>query len=175
MLRGATLSSLLMIDASCVGRGRLTGAMFFIALALMASIPGAKASELWDVIRVGKNFVNGPKWESRSRKALVDISKGQINVRVFYSDDQKRDASDNLGSETIKISGTLTSDNSIQATCVFLDTDASPVKLTGRYLTRDERQIWGEKRKIVTQKEIVFSHPPNFEFYGLLRQDARDE
>jgi hypothetical protein len=87
----------------------------------------------------------------------------------------KGDTPDKLGHESIKISGTLGPDNSIQATCVFLDTDANPVKVTGRYITRDELQIWGEKRKIVTQKEIVFSHPPNFEFFGLLRQDTRDE
>jgi hypothetical protein len=149
--------------------------VFFIVLALMAVSAAAKASELWDFIRVGKNFVKGPKWESRSGKALVEVTKGQINIRVSYSVDQMSDASDKLGYESIKISGTLASDNSIQATCVFLDTDASPVKLTGRYITRDELQIWGEKRKIVTQKEIVFSHPPNFEFFGFLRQDARDE
>jgi hypothetical protein len=141
----------------------------------MASVPRAKAAELWDFVRVGKNFVKGPKWESRSGKALVEFGKDQINIRVSYSDDLKSEASDKLGHESIKISGTLAADNSIQATCVFLDTDAKPVKLTGRYITRDQLQIWGEKRKIVTQKEIVFSHPPNFEFFGFLRQDARDE
>jgi hypothetical protein len=86
----------------------------------------------------------------------------------------KPEAPDKLGYESIKISGTLGSDGMIRATCTFVDTDANPVKLTGRYVARDELQIWGSKRKIVTQREIVFSHPPNFEFFGFLKQDARD-
>jgi len=141
----------------------------------MASIPRGSAAELWDFIRVGKNFVAGPKWQSRSGRATIQMKDGRIDIQVSYADDLKDNAPDQLGYKSIKISGTLGSDGIIRATCTFLDTDAGPVKLTGRYITRDELQIWGEKRKIVTQKEIVFSHPPNFEFFGFLKQDARDE
>jgi hypothetical protein len=162
-----------MMGTSCFGRA--APIVVFVVFALVASIPNAQAAELWDFVEVGKNVVKGPTWESRRGKAVVEVKKGQINIRVSYSDDLKSDAPDKLGRESIKISGKLGPDNSIQATCVFLDTDANPVKLTGRYITREDLQIWGEKRKIVTEKEIVFSHPPNFEFFGFLRQDARDE
>jgi hypothetical protein len=164
-----------MIDADCIRKGPPTAGIVCIAIALMVSVPAAKAAELWDFVQVGKNFVKGPKWESRNGKALIEIQKGRINIRASYLEGPSNDAPDKLTHEAIKISGTLASDNSIQATCIFLDTDANPVKLSGQYITRDELQIWGEKRKIITQKEIVFSHPPNFEFFGFLRQDARDE
>ena len=129
-----------MTVSRCVRRGR-PGRIFLLAIVLKASIPSTKADELWDFIRVGKNVVKGPKWESRSGKALVEIRKDRIDVHVSYSDDSKSDVSDKLGYEAMRISGTLASDNSIHAKYIFLDTDANPVKLTGRYLTRDELQI----------------------------------
>jgi hypothetical protein len=57
----------------------------------------------------------------------------------------------------------------------MLNTDANPIQMTGRYFTREELQIWGEKRKIVIHKEIVFSRPPNTDFWGFLASDVRDE
>jgi len=164
-----------MMGTSGSARVAPIGGAIVVVFALVAGVCSVHAAELWDFIKVGKNVVKGPTWESRSGKAVVEVKKGQINIRVSYSDDLKSDAPDKLGRESIKISGKLGSDNSIQAICVFLDTDANPVKLTGRYMTREELEIWGDKRKIVTEKEIVFSHPPNFEFFGFLRQDARDE
>ena len=114
----------------------------------MAGIPEGNAAELWDFIRVGKNFVARPKWESRSGKAAVQVKDGHIEIQVSYADDLKGNVPDQLGYTAIKISGTLGSDGIIRATCTFLDTDANPVKLTGRYITRDELQAWGEKRKV---------------------------
>jgi hypothetical protein len=164
-----------MMGTSWFGRIVPIGVAVFVVFALVVNIPNAQAAELWDFIKVGKNFEKGVKWESQSGKAVVEIKKGQINIRVSYSDDSQSVGPDTLGYVSIKISGKLAPDNSIQATCVFLDTDANPVKLTGRYITREDLQIWGEKRKIVTEKEIVFSHPPNYGFFGFIRQDARDE
>jgi len=164
-----------MICANWFERVAAIGGAVFVVVALVGNIPNARAAELWDFIEVGKNVQSEVKWESRTGKAVVEIKKGQISIRVSYSGDSKSLGPDTLGYVSIQISGKLASDNSIQATCRFLDTDANPVKLTGRYITRDELQIWGEKRKIVTEKEIVFSHPPNYQFFGFLRQDARDQ
>jgi hypothetical protein len=146
-----------------------------LALVLMMSIPGAKSAELWDFIRVGKNLASGPKWEPRSGKAEVEFKGDQIEIRVSYTDDLESGAPNKLGHESIRISGTLGPNGSVRATCIFLGTDRKPFKLTGQLILRDELQIWGEKRKIVTQKELVFSHPPNFEFFGFLGKEARDE
>ncbi|WOH69046.1 hypothetical protein [Bradyrhizobium sp. BWA-3-5] len=146
-----------------------------VIAALIAGIPRGNAAELWDFIRVGKSFVAGPKWQPRSGKAAIQMKDGRVDIQASYTDDLKDSAPGQLGYVSIKISGTLGSDGIVRATCTFPDTDASPIKLTGRYVTRDELQIWGEKRKLVTQREVVFSHPPNFEFFGFLKQDARDE
>jgi hypothetical protein len=80
------LSSVLMVGASYFWKSKPIGGTVLIAIALMASIPSVKAAELWDFIRVGKNFLKGPTWQSRSGKAVVEIGKGQINIRVTYSD-----------------------------------------------------------------------------------------
>jgi len=149
--------------------------IFLVVAGLMATIPSARAAELWEFIRVGKSFAERPKWDSRSGKAAVEVKNGRIDIRVSFSDDQDSSAPDKPGYESIKIVGILGSDNSIQATCTFPGTDRNPAKITGRYITRDDVEIWGQKRKIVTQREIVFSHPPNFEFFGFLKKDARDE
>jgi hypothetical protein len=149
--------------------------VIFIAVALMASIASVQAAELWDFISVGKSFVAEPKWEARSGKAQVELRGDQLEIRVFYPTDARSSVSEKLGDARITISGTLGADRTIRATCTFLDTDRNPVKLTGQYTTRSDLQIWGEKRKIVTIKEIVFSHPPNSEFFGLLARDIRDE
>jgi hypothetical protein len=55
----------------------------FFAVALMAINPGARAAELWDFIRVGKNYQSAPKWEARSGKAQVDLKGDQIEIRVY--------------------------------------------------------------------------------------------
>jgi hypothetical protein len=145
------------------------------AIVLALNIPRLDAAELWDFIKVGKNFEKGPKWDAKNGKAAVEISNGRIEIRIAYAASVKPDALDKLGSESIKITGTLGPDQIIRATCTFLNTDTRPVKLTGRYTARDELQIWDDKRKIVTQREIVFSYPSNAEFFGLLKQDIRDE
>ncbi|RXT45101.1 hypothetical protein B5V03_21350 [Bradyrhizobium betae] len=146
-----------------------------LAMILATGIPRAEAAELWDFIRVGKSFASGPKWVPKGGKGEVAFRGSKIELRVFDAADSGEAAPDQLGRETIRIVGTLGSDRTIQATCTFLETDANPLKITGRYISRDEVQTWGDKRKIVTQSEIVFPHPPNFEFFGFLRQFARDE
>jgi hypothetical protein len=145
------------------------------AVAFAASIPHVSAAELWAFIRVGKNYVAGPKWETQSGKAQVQFNGDQISIRVFYTSDARGSAPDRLGDARIEINGTLGSDHIIRATYTLLDTDRRPVKLTGQYVTRSDLEIWGEKRKIVTTKEIVFSHPPNSEFLGFLGEGVRDE
>jgi hypothetical protein len=147
----------------------------FLAMALMISIPSAKADERWDFIKVKSNYAAAPKWEAESGKAQIQITGDKIEILVYYDSDADSSAPDKPPYPRIKISGTLGADRIIKATFTLLDTDANPAKITGRYITRSEPQIWGEKRKIVTHKEIVFPHPPNFEFLGFLGQEVRDE
>ena len=149
--------------------------VLLLVMVLAMGVARAEAAELWDFIKVGKSLVSGPKWAPRSGKAEIVFQGNKIDIRVFYTDDPGGAVPDQLGREAIRIVGTLGSDRTIQATCTFVDTNANPLKITGRYISRDEVQIWGDKRKIVTQSEIVFPHPPNFEFFGFLRQVARDE
>src|SRR5262249_10226562 len=92
-----------------------------------------------------------------------------------YDKDDRRGISGSPDAIAIVISGTVDADHNIKATCTFPNTDASPFQLRGRYTMRDDLQMWGTKRKIVTHKEIVFTHPPNREFFGFLGRDVRDE
>ena len=141
-------------------------------VAFMANVSRIEAAELWDFIRVGKNYVAEPKWVARSGKAEVEIHGNHIEIRAYYNDDA---IGGKLGPASISISGTLAKDRTINATCRVLDTDTNPFQLRGNYITRDDLQIWGTKRKIVIYKEIVFPRPPNTDFWGFLREDVRDE
>jgi len=136
-----------------------------LASLFLASISQLQAAEPWDFIRVGRDTATAPKWNVRSGKAEVAFRGNHIDIRVPSSEDQG----------PIAITGTVDPDGAIEATYTSLNTDAAPLHLRGRYMTRDELQIWGTKRKIVTQREIVFTHPPNRDFLGFLGRDVRDE
>jgi hypothetical protein len=43
----------------------------FIAMALMTGVPGVKADEQWDFIKVRSNYAAAPKWEAEGGKARV--------------------------------------------------------------------------------------------------------
>jgi hypothetical protein len=142
----------------------------FLCATLVLVTDHTKAAELWDFIKVGKDYSKtAPEWEARGGKAQIEIQAGHLKIRAYYDDDPKK------AHPEIEISGSVGADGAIKATCTILGTDANPFQLSGRYITRRELQIWGEKRKIVTHKEIVFPHPPNSDFYGFLSFDARDE
>ena len=111
----------------------------------------------------------------RERKGASSFTGDKIEILVYYDHDTDSSAADKPPYPRIKISGTLGAENIIKATFTLLDTDGNPAKITGRYITRSEPLIAGEKRKIVTYKEVVFPHPPNFEFLGFLGQEVRNE
>jgi hypothetical protein len=120
---------------------------------------------------VGKDSREAPKWVSRHGKAQVDIRGDHLEISIDYAD-----ADDGLLSRgAVSITGTIGRDQTIKAVGVFLNTDANPIQMTGRYLVREELEIWGGRRKIVTSREIVFPHPPNGQFWGFLARDVRDE
>jgi hypothetical protein len=137
----------------------------------MAGLPPAGAAdEPWDYVRVGKDSKAAPKWISRHGKAQIDIRGDRLEIRVDYNG-----ADDGLSHGAVMIAGTIGRDHTIKATGTFLNTDANPIQMTGSYLTRDDLEIWGETRKIVTSREIVFPHPPNTQFWGFLARNVRDE
>jgi hypothetical protein len=146
---------------------RLTRAFLF-AVVFLTAIPGIEAAELWDFVKVGKDLTAAPRWEARSGKAEVEIQAGHVKISAYYNDNPRMNPA-------IEISGTLGANGVIKATCTILNTDATPFQLSGRFVTRRDLQIWGTKRKIVTLQEIVFSHPPNSDFYGFLSKEVRDE
>jgi hypothetical protein len=132
----------------------------------LTAIPRIEAAELWDFMKVGKDYRAAPKWEALSGKAQVEIQAGRIKISAYYNARMN---------PAIEISGTLGVDGVIRATCTILATDANPFQLIGRYITRREPIIAGNKRRIVTLQEIVFPHPPNSDFYGFLSREIRDE
>jgi hypothetical protein len=147
-----------------------------LAAAFVAAMSRSEAADLWDFIRVGQNYASSPKWEVRTGKAQVEIRGDQIEIRASYNDTANNDAlPDLVNNVSIVIRGTLGIDHTIKATCTFLNTDANPIPLNGRYLMRTDSQTWGTKRKIIAFKEVVFPHPPNREFLGFLARDVRDE
>jgi hypothetical protein len=46
----------------------LSGALFF-AVVFLTAIPRIEAAELWDFMKVGKDYKAAPKWEALSGKA----------------------------------------------------------------------------------------------------------
>jgi hypothetical protein len=144
--------------------------VFFLSVALMAEITCAKASELWDYIRVGRNSVAEPKWAARSGKAQVEIRGDHIQIHIDYTD-----AADGLSRAAVTIVGTIQADHTVKANCTFLNTDAAPIQLNGRYFIRNDVIIAGEKQKVVTDKEIVFSRSGSIAFLGFLSRDVRDK
>ncbi len=140
----------------------------FFAVALLTAVLPVAAAELWDFIQVGKDYRAEPKWEARAGKAQVEIQAGHLKINAYYNDNPRM-------SPAIEISGTLSADGAIKATYTLLNTDANPLQLSGRYITRRELEMWGTKRKIVTFQEIVFPSPPNRDFVGLLGRGVRDE
>jgi hypothetical protein len=142
----------------------------FLLIALTVEVPRATAAEVWDYIRVGKDYMAEPKWAVRSGKAQVEIHGDQVEIHIDYTD-----AADRLGKAAVAIVGTIRSDHTIKASCTFLGTDAAPIQLDGHYSIRHDLQIWGEKRKIITYKEMVFFPSANISFLGFLTKDVRDE
>jgi hypothetical protein len=147
--------------------------LFFVA-AFMAGVSRIEAAEPWDFIRVGKSNTAVPKWEPRSGKAQIEIQGNHIEIHAYYTDGGVG-SNGELGPGSVVINGTLGKDRTINATGTILNTDANPFQLRGKYITRDDLEIWGTKRKIVTHKEIVFPRPPNGDFWGFLNEDVRDE
>lgn len=143
-----------------------------LAAVLVAVVSPAVAADLWEFVQVGRGNQAKPTWAVHTGKAQVDDDGRRIEIFAFYDGD---DASDPRNSARIVIRGTINPDHTIQATATLLNTDANPLKLSGRYTARTEHETWGTVRKIVTYKEIVFSRPPNAEFLGFLGSEVRDE
>jgi len=161
----------LRVRGSSQRKGWWVGKALLLAFLLVTGISRLEAAELWDFIQVRTNYAAAPKWETRNGKARVEFQGNRIEIRAYYDGY----ISDAPGDASIVISGTLDPDHGIKAKYTLLNSDARPVELTGRYMTREELQIWGTKRKIVTRKEIVFAHPPNSEFFGFLGRGVRDD
>jgi hypothetical protein len=153
-----------------LGTPRYSRVLFLSAALVMAGLPPAGAAEPWDYVRVSRDDRAAPKWISRHGKAQVDIRGDRLEIRIAYTD-----ADDGLSHGAVMIAGTIGRDHTINATGTFLNTDANPIQMTGRYLSRHDLEMWGEKQKIVTSREIVFPHPPNTQFWGFLARDVRDE
>jgi hypothetical protein len=148
--------------------------VLFVALASMVKAEPVRSSELWDFVRVTKDFRAAPKWDSRAGKADVQIRGSQIEIRAYYGTDGEH-ANGTVDQSDVAITGTLAADGSIIAKCTFLNTDANPVQLAGRYITRTEAQIWGDRPKRITYKELVFPRPPNADFWGFIGRDVADD
>jgi hypothetical protein len=145
------------------------GRILFLSLALAAAgFPRPGGAEPWDYVRVGKDSREAPKSVSRHGKAQVDIRGDRLEIRIDATD-----ADDGLPSSgAVTITGTVGSDETIKAVGTFLNTDGSPVQMTGRYIAREELQTRGGKLKIVTSRQIVFPYPQNAQFWVFV---ARDE
>lgn len=148
--------------------------VLFVAMASMIKAEPVQSAELWDFIHVGKNFETAPRWDPRRGKADVQIRGSNIEIHAYYGPDAEREHKENLQSH-VEITGTMATDGSISAKCVLLGTDVSPIKLTGRYITRTEEQIWGDRHKRITYKELVFPRLPNAEFWGFIGRDVADK
>jgi hypothetical protein len=131
-----------------------------------------QAKELWDFIWVGQDHKEGPKWVARDGKAEVVFRGTHVTIYATYSD--WNSTLDPSSDPSIVIDGELGPNSRIRATCSFPGTDRNPVKLTGQYTTRSDIEFHGPNKKVVTHKEIVFPHPPNFEHMGFLSKDVRD-
>src|SRR5262249_28065713 len=143
--------------------------VIFLSIALMAEIPCVGAAEQWDYIRVGKDFAAGPKWAARRGKAQGDIRGDRLEIDIDYTD-----AEDGLTQAEVAIVGTIQPDHTIKARCTFLDTDANPIQLNGRYFIRNNVFTAGEKQRVATDKEIVFSFSGSIAFLGFLSRNVRD-
>jgi hypothetical protein len=146
-----------------------------IAVASTLKSDPVQGAERWDFIRVGKDFRATPRWDPRVGKADVQIRGKQIEIRAYYRADGENTVAETGTQPDLAITGTLAADGSVLAKCKFLNTDANPVQLTGRYITRSEQQIWGDQRKKITYKELVFPRPPNGDFWGFIGRDVADQ
>jgi hypothetical protein len=145
-----------------------------VALLAVAS-SRAEASELWEFVQVGKGNQAKPTWAVHAGKAQIEDDGRHLEIVAYYDGDAANGQSNPHDIARIVIRGMVNPDRTIQATGTLLNTDASPWKLSGRYIVRTEHETWGTVRKIVTYKEIVFGHPPNDEFLGFLGREVRDE
>jgi hypothetical protein len=144
--------------------------VLLLSIMLTLTIPRVAAAELWNYIRVEKDYRADPQWVARNGKARVEIRGNHIEIRIDYADTE-----DSLDKAAVKIVGTIRVDNTVNATCTFMDTDTSPIQLNGRYFTRNDLQIWGVKRKLIKYEEIVFSRSANIDFLGVVTREVRDE
>jgi hypothetical protein len=145
----------------------------FVATATMNGAEAVQSAELWDFVHVGKNFETKPRWDPRRGKADVQISGRKIMIRAYFGSDAERELKEN-SEPNVVITGTLAANGAVSAKCILVATDASPVNLTGRYITRTQEENWGGRRKLVTLKELVFPRLPNDEFWGFLGRDVVD-
>ncbi|WP_407159394.1 hypothetical protein [Bradyrhizobium sp. STM 3557] len=148
--------------------------VLLIAVGSTVHFEPVQAAELWDFIRVGKDLRAAPRWDARVGRADVQIRGSQIEILAYYRPDGENTAAETGDHPDIAISGRLSADGSVFAKCKFLNTDANPVQLTGRYITRSETQIWGDRHKKITYKELVFPRPPNADFWGFISRDVAD-
>ncbi len=88
-------------------KGRRINRVLFLSMALIVGVPRVGAAELWDYLRVGKDYVAEPKWAARSGKA-------QVEIRVDYAD-----ATDGFGKAAVAIVGTIRADHTIKASCTL--------------------------------------------------------
>jgi hypothetical protein len=88
--------------------GRMTWVLFLSIAVWTVAIPRSDAAEIWDYVRVGKDFVNEPRWAARQGKARVDIRGDRIEIRIDYTD-----ADDGMGKGAVAIVGTINSAHAI--------------------------------------------------------------
>jgi hypothetical protein len=145
-----------------------------VVLLALVGFP-AEASDLWEFVRVGKGNEAKPTWAVHAGKAQIEDDGQHLEIFAYYDGDAANGRDNPRDIARIVIRGTIGVDRTIQATGTLLNTDANPWKLRGRYTVRTEHETWGNVRKVVTYKEIVFSRPPNTEFLGFLGHEAHDE
>ena len=52
----------------------------------------ARAEDLWDFIKVGRDMKGAPAWEARAGKARVRMSKDSIRIEAYFKEDSKNGA-----------------------------------------------------------------------------------
>jgi hypothetical protein len=72
-------------------KGRRIDRVLLLSMALIVGVPRIGAAELWDYLRVGKDYGRSP-WAARSGKAQVEIRGDHVEIRVDYADANKGQA-----------------------------------------------------------------------------------
>lgn len=139
----------------------LTYAAFIAFLSLKAT------AQTWDYVAVSQHGQKSGAWRTGHGTATVNLRRGKLQIDVTYEEAKV------LG-PVMQISGKISRDGTIHAMATYLATDQTPDKLIGLYRKRTSKQTWGNKVKLVTDEEIVFPYPQNWQFQAFRSQRVQD-